>query len=155
MSTESKRRRLKNLMKLNPHCFWCDCLVILGNRDKGNHAKHPPNMATLDHVSSRNNKNWKRGKRNIRVLSCSECNQKRQIKETRLLPIEELWKRSGHRYQKPVIDNMKRYIENKARLLICDLFDIQVGALRIEDNEDVKKAIDSITQIVSDVQGKK
>lgn len=100
MGSESKRRRLKNLLKSNPHCFWCGCFVILGNRKHGSRVTHPPNMATLDHIISRNNRNWKRGKRNILILSCSECNQGRQIKETKSLPIEELWRRSGCYYRK-------------------------------------------------------
>ncbi|TES92935.1 MAG: hypothetical protein E3J87_03475 [Candidatus Cloacimonadota bacterium] len=97
MSTRSKQRRLRNLLKLNPHCFWCDCPVILGtrNRYRKDHNPNPPNMATLDHVVSRNNKNWKKGMRNRIVLSCTECNNKRQAEETKMLPIEELWHRSG------------------------------------------------------------
>jgi len=84
---------LKNLFELNPHCFWCDCLVTLENRNN-RHGKFPSNGATLDHVVSRNNKNWKKGKRNLLVLSCYKCNQKRQVKETEGLSIEELWCRS-------------------------------------------------------------
>ena len=104
MSTNknSKRRRLRNLLKSNPHCFWCNCLVILGDRNKGRDA--PSNMATLDHIISRNNKHFKKGQRNFLVLSCSECNQKRQIEETKLLPSEELWCRSGRYPQKTVRD---------------------------------------------------
>lgn len=94
MSTRSKRRRLKNLLKLNSHCFWCGCLVTLENRNI-RHVKFLPNMATLDHVVSHNNKNWKKGMRNCMVLSCSECNQKRQAEEVTEFPIEELWYRSG------------------------------------------------------------
>ena len=94
MSGKSKQARLKNLLKLNPHCFWCGCLVTLENRH-GRHKKHPPHMATLDHIISRNNKNWKKGTRNRIVLSCTECNNKRQAEETKELPIEELWRRSG------------------------------------------------------------
>ena len=96
MSSKSKHRRLENLLKLNPHCFWCGCLLTLENRNK-KYAKLPPNGATLDHVISRNNKNWKKGARNRLVLSCSECNNKRQAEETKRLPIEELWRRSGRR----------------------------------------------------------
>lgn len=94
MSSRSKRRRLENLLKLNPNCFWCGCLVTLENRNI-RHVKFPPNMATLDHIISHNNENWEKGMRNRIVLSCSECNQKRQAGEVATLPIRELWRRSG------------------------------------------------------------
>lgn len=94
MATKSKQRRLINLFKANPHCFWCSCLVMLENRHE-RYKKHPPHMATLDHIISHNNKNWEKGMRNRIVLSCTECNNKRQAKETRMLPIEELWHQSG------------------------------------------------------------
>lgn len=97
MSSKSRRARLRNLLKLDPHCFWCGCLVILGTRNRNgkDHVTCSPHMATLDHITSRNNKNWKKGMRNRIVLSCTECNNKRQIEETKELPIEELWHRSG------------------------------------------------------------
>ena len=94
MSSKSKRARLRNLLKLNPHCFWCGCLVTLENRNS-RRTKFPPHMATLDHIISHNNKKWKKGMRNRIVLSCTECNNKRQAEETKKLPIEELWHRSG------------------------------------------------------------
>ncbi len=59
------------------------------------YATCPPHMATLDHIVSHNNKNWKKGMRNRMVLSCNKCNNERQLEETRALPIEELWRRSG------------------------------------------------------------
>lgn len=97
MSSNSKRARLRNLLKADPHCFWCGCSVILGarNRNGKDYTTCPSNMATLDHVVSRNNNNWKKGMRNSIVLSCNQCNQKRQQKETKELPKEELWRRSG------------------------------------------------------------
>jgi len=95
MSGKSKCRRLKNLFNKNPYCFWCNCLVVLGNRYGNDSKTQPPNMATLDHVISRNNKNWEKGMKNRLVLSCFKCNQERQAKEIRELPIEELWHRSG------------------------------------------------------------
>ena len=91
MSTESKRRRLRNLLKSDPHCFWCGCLVVLGNRK----SKDIPNMATLDHFISKNSKYYKKGKRNRLVLSCNDCNHERQRKELLALPKEELWRKSG------------------------------------------------------------
>ncbi len=97
MSSDSKRQRLKNLLKSDPHCYWCGRLVILGNRNRDGkeYTTRPPNMATLDHIISRINKKWKKGMRNCLVLSCTECNQKRNKKETAMIPKEELWNRSG------------------------------------------------------------
>ena len=97
MSSDSKRSRSRNLLKADPHCYWCGCAVILGNRNRNGKdcAPCPPNMATLDHVVSRNNKNWKKGAINSIVLSCSKCNNERQRKEVKALPKEELWYRSG------------------------------------------------------------
>lgn len=98
MSTKSKQRRLKNLFEAHPHCFWCGCLVTLENRynhESEHHLKLPPNGATLDHIISRNNKDWKKGVKNVVVLSCNKCNQERQAKEIARLPREELWRRSG------------------------------------------------------------
>ena len=91
MSTESKRRRLRNLLKSDPHCFWCGYEVVFDNRKN----KDIPNMATLDHLISKNSKYYKQGKRNRLVLSCYDCNQERQKKELLALPKEELWRRSG------------------------------------------------------------
>ena len=103
MSSESKRRRLKNLFKSDPHCFWCDCLVTLENRynhkDK-HHIGLPPNGATLDHIISRNDEDWKKGMKNGIVLSCNKCNHERQAEEIKKLPKEELWHRSGRYPQK-------------------------------------------------------
>lgn len=97
MSSDSKRARLRNLFNSNPHCFWCGCEVILGtrNRNGNDHIACPPNMATLDHVISHINENWEKGAKNWIVLSCTECNQRRNKEETKTLSKKELWSRSG------------------------------------------------------------
>ena len=104
MSSESKRRRLRNLFKLNPRCFWCNCLTTLENRNT-KYVKLPLNSATLDHLISRNDKKWRKGMKNRLVLCCSECNNGRQAEETRGFPIEELWRRSGRYPTKEKIRN--------------------------------------------------
>ena len=103
MSAESKRARLRNLFESDSHCYWCGRLTRFGSRKhpdtrpRGNRL--PKDLATLDHIVShlaipRSDPAWNTFK-NVIVLSCFECNQRRQIEEGRTIPKEELWKRSG------------------------------------------------------------
>ena len=93
MSTKSKKRRLENLYKKNPRCYWCGCEVKMFNdQDERDKSKRG---ATLDHVFSKLNPRRLLRKKGTLVLSCRQCNQDREVKESSQLTLEELWKRSG------------------------------------------------------------
>jgi len=97
------------LWKVNPCCRYCGILTILpqdiikGRDSFGKLRHYPNNMATIDHLRSRydpkrqiHNRNEKRY-----ILSCVQCNNKREKKETDNIKIEKLWELS------------KRYPQNR------------------------------------------
>jgi len=93
----SLRTQKLKMWQSNPYCHWCGCLTILTNDPfiKGNEN---PRMATVDHLYSKYNPmRFVRplpGERR-RVLSCCECNAKRQADETKALTLEELRRRGA------------------------------------------------------------
>lgn len=81
--------RRNNLLAKDPHCYWCHREVRacwIGGIDQ---PKPPPDMATLDHLNSRNQ--HRNGRPQLRtadgeyatasVLACFECNQARGTAE--------------------------------------------------------------------------
>ncbi len=91
--------RRENLMKKDPHCYWCGVEVIYYRLIK--HEKVPDNFATLDHLHTRYTLAVKRATagqhKPVTVLACWKCNNERGKKETESMPREELWKRA-HSY---------------------------------------------------------
>lgn len=72
-----KRRRI-NLLKEDPHCFWCRKKLFY-KKPSGNYGVLPENFATIDHINSK-----LFGKRPVNgklVLACPPCNNRRQKEE--------------------------------------------------------------------------
>jgi len=83
-------RRIKKLMKRDPHCHWCGVEVIYYL--VAIHEVAPPNFATIDHLISRFNmeerlrllrESKKRKDGSHYVLACRKCNEARAAKEER------------------------------------------------------------------------
>jgi hypothetical protein len=76
------RKRKLNLWNKDPHCYWCGKLTILHTHKQ--RKRNPPNMATVDHIFTRNDP--RRGKIKGRtVLACNQCNNERNRREERQL----------------------------------------------------------------------
>lgn len=62
--------------------------------------KTPTNYATIEHLNSK--LQYPKGRPNVfgkektLVVACNKCNNERADREQKQLPIEELWRRSGH-----------------------------------------------------------
>ena len=83
------------LHKKDPRCHWCKRVTKL--ICEPSLSRSDPLMATIDHVVSRYHiHRWVRKKKNQkrRVLSCYECNQRRNNQETLCLSRAEVLKRS-------------------------------------------------------------
>lgn len=77
MSTKEDRKRVLNIWKKDPRCYWCKRETTLEGRDTGDVLPH---TATLEHLYSkfhphRLTPNTTQEIR--RVLACYECNHKR------------------------------------------------------------------------------
>jgi 5-methylcytosine-specific restriction endonuclease McrA len=79
-----KQIRRANLMKIDPHCWYCGMELVFVETDGG---KLPDNYPTIEHLFSRysgrihtNHTNEVR-----RVLACKECNTSRQRWDDALL----------------------------------------------------------------------
>lgn len=92
MPTSWKRRR-DNLMAADPHCFYCRTEVVYYPLER--HERMPDNFATIDHVNTRLAYPEGRPLNGDTVLACHRCNSDRNKVELRLMPKEELWRRSG------------------------------------------------------------
>lgn len=68
---DSAMRRRLNLMKLDPHCFWCKRKLSLYYYLSD--GKLPDDFPTIDHLNSREVKRY-RPLHGVRVLSCPPCN---------------------------------------------------------------------------------
>jgi hypothetical protein len=81
-----QRKRKLNLWKKDPHCVWCGEKTILHTHRQ--RKKLPWNMATVDHIITRNIP--LRGKVKGRtVLSCNRCNFLRNRIEEKMKQFEE------------------------------------------------------------------
>jgi len=78
-------QRLVDVHNRNPCCHYCGIETLLENRmDEWN--SHLPNAATLDHVFSNYDiRRLLKGGRDLVVLSCYKCNNKRSSRETKLV----------------------------------------------------------------------
>ena len=95
------RRRRANLMRDNPHCYWCECKVVYFELKR--HQTMPPDFATIDHTNSRLLNPDGRPKQGKQVLACSRCNGERNRQEESSLPLEELWERAKRHPQKVML----------------------------------------------------
>lgn len=88
----SDKRRRANLLRKDPHCYWCGILVVYFNTNGG---PVPDNFATIDHIQTRNTdyrklsailngRQFTKDKTNT-VLACARCNAKRNNEEQRAL----------------------------------------------------------------------
>lgn len=106
-TTGRLRRRKEWLYEQDPYCPDCSRKMYLNA--KGERYKKD-DLATLEHVNSKYDLKKRRRKQSKKelerarkyrigrtILLCRRCNNKRQEKETRALPIKELWIRSGRR----------------------------------------------------------
>jgi len=118
-----KNRRLRNLLKQDPHCLWCGCEVEYFIPKK--FERLPDNFATIDHL---NDKILERKRpepikkingRTIfcitTVLSCKKCNEERANEKVRSLPKEFLQLRSGNPEE-----NWENYAKKKNLPLCSD-----------------------------------
>lgn len=88
----SAQRRKVNLMKVDPHCFYCRREVFLFKHVDG--AKIPDNQATLDHVEDRVYRDNRPIKGENTVLACVKCNGDRNRYRQMAPQAEEIWKKS-------------------------------------------------------------
>ena len=82
------------LWKEDPRCYYCRKPTIITDLST---STLPPNAATIEHLVSRLHiHRWVRKKQGQRrrVLSCYECNQRRNNQETLCLSRAEVLKRS-------------------------------------------------------------
>ena len=108
MSRSQRARRRNKLWERDPHCRFCGVETVLPeNVPEG---PIPDNMATIEHLDSRNNPD--RGKfcgQERTTLACFKCNNDRNKEEVKKIPIEkrrEISKR-GHR---PPMQQMRMVI---------------------------------------------
>ncbi|MEW6610813.1 MAG: hypothetical protein AB1352_04305 [Patescibacteria group bacterium] len=85
MSTDSVRRRRRNLMREDPYCHWCRrALRFYPDYPAQPGKRMPDDFPTIDHLHSR-----LRGRRPAvtgqctLVLSCPACNNRRNVEEAR------------------------------------------------------------------------
>lgn len=95
------KRRRANLMREDPHCYWCGCEVVYFELKR--HQTMPPNFATIDHINSRLLNPDGRPSVGQQVLACSSCNEARNQQEASSLPLEELWRRAGRYPQESIL----------------------------------------------------
>ncbi|MCG3203950.1 MAG: hypothetical protein KCHDKBKB_00627 [Elusimicrobia bacterium] len=102
------RKRKEWLYAQDPNCKHCGRLMYLNSRGE-NLKEYRPDLATIQHLNNRyhpevrlapqtpeeQKKAWET-RAGRTELWCAECNNKDQMEETKRLPIEELWRRSGH-----------------------------------------------------------
>ncbi len=66
---KGKQARRANLMREDPHCWYCGCEVFPGS---GHEGAVRPDLATVEHLFSRHY--GSRPQTGSRVLACRECN---------------------------------------------------------------------------------
>ena len=95
MGKRNNGKLRRRLWERDPHCYYCGAVTEWRELDGG---KRPtPNMATLEHLRMRIDKNRtepSHGERRI-VLACRKCNNKEGNRRYNSLPRRELWERSG------------------------------------------------------------
>lgn len=93
-----KRNRRKNLMKVDPHCWYCGLeLVYVEQQGVANSRDIPYNYPTIEHLFSRNSGRLSVNHTNDtrRVLACPECNWNRARWEELLILAGEPVRRYG------------------------------------------------------------
>lgn len=89
--TSAQRRKI-NLMKADPHCFYCKKDVFMFKHVDG--MKMPHNQATLDHVEDRVYRENRPIKGKNTVLCCYQCNSDRNRYRQMAPETEIIWKKS-------------------------------------------------------------
>lgn len=102
------RRRKEWLYAQSPNCKKCGRIMYLNKRGE-NLKEYRPDLATIQHLNNRYHPEIRQSpptpeeqrlsletRKGRTELWCAECNNLDQIEETKSLPIEELWRRSGH-----------------------------------------------------------
>jgi hypothetical protein len=86
----------KNLWLKSPLCCYCHQPTVLPEDCLSNGQKKPPdNMATVEHVFTRFDKErWVKNNRHIIALACHKCNNLMGSIRQAFVPIEELRERS-------------------------------------------------------------
>lgn len=102
-SMKNKGQRIKwqrqRLWQINPHCYWCKRETVLPEYH-GRMGRPKPNWATLEHLDARHSKErGKHGGEFRHVLACWKCNNDRDQRELKALPIQTLWEMSSKIYQ--------------------------------------------------------
>lgn len=91
-----QRRRI---WEVNPRCHWCQCVTILPDYH-ARMGRPNPKWATIEHLDARHSKERGKHPREFRhVLACWKCNNDRDRRELKALPIQSLWEMNGHFYQ--------------------------------------------------------
>lgn len=80
MSSNIRKRREKLFIEQNQMCHWCGIKTLLPKR--GKKSEQPDNMATVDHLRTKLEKNRKEPNPTNKprtVLSCRKCNLERGL----------------------------------------------------------------------------
>ena len=88
----SAQRRKVNLMKKDPHCFYCKREVFIFKHQS--RVAFPDNQATLDHVEDRVYRENRPIKGINTVLCCTKCNRDRNRYRQICPEAEAVWKKS-------------------------------------------------------------
>ena len=124
--TKRMRRRKEYLYRENPYCALCGVKMYLNKRGERS-AKS--DLATIDHIHNKYHlkERHKKQTKAERILGftmrlgrtrllCKKCNTRIANEETKRLPIEELWKRSGA-YPSGIMGGVKRFIRHAKSIL--------------------------------------
>lgn len=97
----NKLRKIRtSLWNESPRCYYCNKITTLptdiGNLDMmQNNGETPDYMATVEHLYTRYDaERFEEGGDEKCVLACYKCNHEKEIERTKLVPKEELHKRS-------------------------------------------------------------
>ena len=110
------RKQRRALWLKDPHCYWCGVRTFLPSRvGKSPKAK---NEATIDHLRPRHHPGRLEPAKNQevrRVLSCWECNNKRDQVETAALPKEWFYQ---HGCSRPAAERSLEELKKIEQLLL-------------------------------------
>ena len=97
---EKQHKREKLFVDQGGKCHWCQQLVVLKI------DMSLPNMATIDHLWSKNNPKRSKGNPGPVVLACQKCNLYRAALENSIMPLYIEWIKNGRKGD-PLIDLIK------------------------------------------------
>src|SRR3990167_4514858 len=92
------RWQRERLWNFNPRCHWCGQVTVL----PGYHGRMKDikdNWATIEHLDARHSPERGMHFGEFRhVLACWKCNNERDQRETKAIPVQTLWERNGQLY---------------------------------------------------------